>query len=322
MLYIGDTQVTDGGKLGGALSAYLGDLLVFPSAPTPTPTSGGYFYMKSLANNNTFSFIFSVNSAITATSISYSLNGGSTWTEIPKPSQTQTYQITGLTSGAVVYWKGVARNWGYDRRRSALVSSDNCEIGGNIMSLLYGDNFADKTEIEYPWAFFSFFNGSRIVSAENLSLPATTLTEACYYSMFNSCHNLVTPPSILPATTLAASCYTSMFENCHSLTVAPEMPATTLAVSCYNSMFSGCRSLEKAPELPVTTLVVRCYAGMFWGCSTLNYVKCLATTNINTTNCSSWLTSVSSTGTFVKASSATWGTGGSGIPSGWSVVNA
>ena len=285
-------------KLGDVtpLSGYLGDLLVFPSAPTPTPTSGGYFYMKSLADNNTFSFIFAVNSAITATSISYSLNGGSTWTDIPKPSQTQTYQITGLTSGAVVYWKGVARNWGYNRTRCALVSNGNCEIGGNIMSLLYGDNFADKTEIEYPWAFFSFFNGSRIVSAENLSLPATTLSTNCYNSMFSSCNYLVTPPSL---------------------------PATTLAASCYTSMFASCGSMESAPELPATTLVAGCYTSMFYSCSNLTYVKCLATSGINQNNSTNgWMQFVSSTGTFVKASSATWGTGISGIPNGWSIVNA
>ena len=34
-----------------------------------------------------------------------------------------------------------------------------------------------------------------------------------------------------------------------------------------------------------------------------------------------WLKDVSPTGTFKKAASATWSTGASGIPSGWTVQN-
>jgi len=62
---------------------------------------------------------------------------------------------------------------------------------------------------------------------------------------------------------------------------------------------------------------------MFRNCSSLNYIKCLAT-NISATDCTSiWLEDVSSSGTFVKASSmSSWPTGENGIPSGWTVQNA
>ena len=86
-------------------------------------------------------------------------------------------------------------------------------------------------------------------------------------------------------------------------------------------MFSGCTSLTTAPELPATTLATSCYAYMFDDCSSLNYIKCLAI-NFGSYSTDDWVTGVSSTGTFVKASSASWSTGASGIPSGWTVQNA
>ena len=150
-------------------------------------------------------------------------------------------------------------------------------------------------------------------------LPATTLAEGCYSSMFSSCSSLTTAPE-LPATTLANSCYNNMFYYCTSLTTAPELPATTLYNNCYISMFYYCTNLIVAPELPATTLTPKCYSSMFSGCRKLNYIKMLAI-DISASDClSSWVDSVSSTGTFVKHPAMTsLPTGTSGIPSGWTV---
>jgi hypothetical protein len=114
-----------------------------------------------------------------------------------------------------------------------------------------------------------------------------------------------------------------MFYQCKYLTIAPELPATTLADYCYYSMFSECRSLTTAPELPATTLADYCYYSMFYNCIKLNHIKCLAT-NISANNCTNyWVYRVLSTGTFVKHPNMTsWSTGESGIPSGWTVVDA
>ena len=45
---------------------------------------------------------------------------------------------------------------------------------------------------------------------------------------------------------------------------------------------------------------------MFYNCSKMNYIKCLATDISANEFTSGWLTSVASTGTFVKAASADW----------------
>ena len=101
------------------------------------------------------------------------------------------------------------------------------------------------------------------------------------------------------------------------------LPATTLAEGCYSRMFYGCTGLAAAPELPATTLADSCYDSMFQGCTRLNYIKALFTTTPSNTYTRDWVKGVSSTGTFVKNSAATWNvTGNNGVPTGWTVETA
>ena len=101
------------------------------------------------------------------------------------------------------------------------------------------------------------------------------------------------------------------------------LPSTKTQVGTYSYMFSGCISIEVAPVLPQASLTNTCYRGMFSGCSSLKYIKCLAT-NITARYClSNWVSGVSSTGTFVKNPAMNdWPTGSSGIPTGWTVIDA
>ena len=253
-------------------------------------------------------------------------------------------EITGLTAGDKVFVKGD------ESINFECYSWFNVEgrhnVEGNVMSVYDSTGFRTRTSFDGDYGLtFLFASDYDLISAENLVLPATTLTYHCYESMFYGCTSLTTPPSILPATTLADSCYSGMFSNtsltkapnlpattladscyqymfsnCTSLTSVPELPATTLANNCYYSMFAGCTSLTTAPELPSTTLADSCYENMFLGCRSLNYIKCLAT-NISATDCTlNWVSGVSATGTFVKAESMTgWTTGNNGIPTNWTV---
>ena len=151
-------------------------------------------------------------------------------------------------------------------------------VYGNIMSLVYGDDFIGKTTIS-RYGLYGLFADSGLISAENLILPATTLAIWCYTNMFKGCTSLTSAPQ-LPATTLANSCYHGMFSGCTSLTQAPELPATTLAESCYIFMFWDCTSLTQAPELPATTLAEQCYSGMFKGCTSLTQTPVLPVTTL------------------------------------------
>lgn len=232
-----------------------------------------------------------------AKAIEYSINDGN-WTSITAGSSSY---IT-VATGDVVRFRGTNTTYAGSKTNYAGFDSGGTavfDIEGNIMSLIYGDNFVGQTAMTGTYNFCSIFKLSKVVSAENLILPATTLTNYCYRAMFSLCPSLVTPPA-LPATTLAQGCYWYMFEKC---------PMTT------------------APDLLASTLVKECYGNMFTGCNNLNYIKCLATSGLNAASAlTGWVTSVASSGTFIKDSSTTtgstaastvWTKGNNGIPTNW-----
>jgi hypothetical protein len=160
--------------------------------------------------------------------------------------------------------------------------SDDCYIYGNIMSLVYADDFAFKTELTGANTFVNLFrDNTHILNHDNkaLTLPATTLTQSCYAYMFYGCTGLTKAPE-LPATQMASNCYSYMFYNCKGLTAPPALPANTLADDCYESMFKNCTSLTTAPELPATTLAEYCYAEMFKNCTSLTTILGLSATEL------------------------------------------
>ena len=360
-----------------------------------------------------------------------------TFTFTPQNSNVISYSTDGehwtegnsveVSNGDKVMWKGELTP-SSSAGVGTFSSTGNFDVQGNVMSLLYGDNYKGKTDLPENIYLFSnlFKDNTKVVNAENLSLPSNTLTRWCYYYMFYGCTNLKTAPVLpattlaygcymymfvkctslettpqlpattladycywhmfedctslttapelpatiltdhcyadmfqgctsltsapeLPATTLASSCYSNMFEGCTSLTTAPVLSATTLAYSCYSSMFRDCTSLTTAPVLPATnltfycyqsmfrdctslttapvlpatTLLNKCYSSMFSGCTKLNYIKAMFTTGPSIDYTEEWVKGVSSTGTFVKNSAASWTTTGvNGVPSGWTVETA
>ena len=301
----------------------------------PAPASGSYL---------TFVAIDDGRFKLSNNSVKYSLDEGSTWSTLAS----NTYSPTVYT-GQKIMWKGeltsiVAGGVGQ------FSSTGKFNIEGNIMSLLFEDNYENQTDLTgYNYAFAYIFKETSVVSAGELYLPATTLEDSCYCGMFRSCTSLTTAPELpattmvnqcymgmfdgcsslatapeLPATTLAYGCYSNMFKGCTSLTTAPSLPATTLAEWCYYVMFDGCSSLTTAPELPATTLVRMCYYNMFSNCTSLNYIKCLATSIPSGEGCTlAWTYNVASSGTFVKASSMnSWTRGEDGIPTNWTIQNA
>ena len=261
----------------------------------PLPPHGysqDYLTIVSASDNNVIGW--KVSDVSEAKTISVSTDNGSTWTDVT--STTSGATLATLNTGDKLLIKGSNTAYGISSNYNYFTSSDQFNVEGNIMSLLYGDNFEDQATLSSNYTFENLFYNSKIVNACNLILPATTLANSCYSSMFQGCTSLVTAPELpattlafgcyqimfrdctslvtvtapeLPATTLANNCYLSMFDGCTSLVTAPELPATTLAQGCYSKMFDGCTSLVTAPELPATTLAISCYSSMFYGCTSL-----------------------------------------------------
>ena len=280
---------------------------------------------------------------LTRNAVQYSLDGGNTWTTLAADTASPTIAV-----GSKIMWKGnltPATNQGIGKFKS----DGTFDVEGNIMSLLYGSNFRNQYSLEGKSnAFQSLFNSSKVVNAENLVLPATTLssvcyqsmfamstylqkapkvlpaevcTEYCYDGMFAGCHSLVYTPMIC-ATTLANYCFSYMFWECTSLVYAPRIIATSLASNCCAYMFKNCTSLTTSPILYATTLVSGCYTQMFYGCTNLNIVYGLFTTTPDSSSTANWLYGVAANGMFYKNQNATWSVSGAdGIPSGWHIRN-
>ena len=237
--------------------------------------------------------------------LSFSVDGGETWTTIERNRPTAPFN-----GGTKVLWKGNLQPMSEYEGIGTFASNDkNFDVEGNIMSLLFGDNFAGEDSLDgYTGAFAGLFaytgddgggvnvpvlgntetrgltkgdtksgdSYPKLINAKNLVLPATELSNSCYSNMFYNCRNLTTAPE-LPATVLTYGCYSAMFRNCYSLMNAPALPATTLAEGCYAYMFSNCYSLSEAPELLATTLIDYCYVSMFYNCENISYIKAMFT---------------------------------------------
>lgn len=161
--------------------------------------------------------------------IKYS-SDGENWTQWDYANET-----LNLPAGETLYFKGNNPNGfsGQSGSNSTFqLNNGNVSGHGNIQSLLYDDNFTNNNTIPSNYCYCLMFQGcTSLTTAQNLILPATTLTEGCY---------------------------SAMFMNSTSLTTAPELPATTLVSVCYGGMFNGCTNLNyiKAmfTSIPDTTL--------------------------------------------------------------------
>ena len=242
--------------------------------------------------------VFTTRSSAFTKTISYSKDSGATWTSITSSTAGTSFNVS---AGDKVVMKGNNSAYAQSSQIYTTFSGSTAKFNlyGNAMSLVDPNNFASITALtsDNNYLFNFLFDGTGVISAENLILPALVLTKSCYGKMFSNCQNLILPPK-LPATELVAD-------------------------GVYNNMFSNCTSLLEAPELPATATTTNCYFCMFRNCQKINYIKCLATNLAANSTTSDWLQGVSATGTFVKHPNMnSWPSGVNGIPTGWTVQDA
>ena len=208
----------------------------------------------------------------------YCVDGDGNWKSLSAGAATES-----IDTGHTLSFRGELTpiTAGANQGIGSFTISKKCNLKGNCMSMLFGDNAVNNYSLSDKRSAFVelFYNCTNIVNVSSGFLPATTLASDCYRGMFQNCTSLTTAPE-LPATTLANNCYEDMFYGCNSLTSVPELPATTLADCCYDYMFKNCTSLAIAPELPATTLADYCYYSMFHGCTSLTTAPELPATTL------------------------------------------
>ena len=230
-------------------------------------------------NTNNYLTIEALENGLTASlsinACEYCVDGDGNWKSLAAGTATES-----INNGHTLSFRGNLTP-DYSNGIGIFTIGKKCNLKGNCMSVLFGDNAANNYSLGYGLSTFYrlFYNCTNIVNVSANFLPATTLVAQCYANMFEGCTNLTTAPE-LPATTLTESCYESMFEDCTNLTTAPELPATTMTKRCYRDMFNSCTSLTATPELPATTLNDSCYHSMFRNCTSLTIAPELPATTL------------------------------------------
>lgn len=204
---VGDTQ---------ALKVCLGAEQVWPEGD---PGYSSQYLTFEILSAGTVVWKVSTRYLLDAREISYSINNGA-WTNITATTAGTSFAVS---AGDIVKFKGNNDFYAYDFYESHNFGSSTAvfKCYGNIMSLIYGDNFLGKKTFptESYSNFSRMFQGcTGLTTAINLVMPVTALTWFCYGYMFQGCTNLVAGPT-LPAVDFNGQreCYESMFSDCNSL---------------------------------------------------------------------------------------------------------
>ena len=142
--------------------------------------------------------------------LEYSLDSGKTWEVLKNGSATPM-----IKKGKQILWRAENLEISDDHGIGTFISTGKFNVKGNIMSLIHGDNFIRKTDLsEFPRVFKTMFSSSYVVSAENLILPAKTLSMGCYERMFYNCDRLMNKPQY---PSLSEESSKDMFLGCKKL---------------------------------------------------------------------------------------------------------
>ena len=295
----------------------------------------------------------------------YKIGANGTWTK-ENAWGPWVYVFATLNAGETIYFKasgdlrGYRLGWavGADVGEFSFHFNKDVRVHGNILSMHYGDNFANNTELRsrmsglflsrtfreedfdfhYWQDIFSTF-GPHIVDSSELVFPSGT-----YYAAERS--------QMVTLTSARGQLLSRFFKNQSNMMFTVEtLPATNITknaddLEAYSGMFQGCSSLITAPTLPTivydydwesgmttySTTYVKTYQNMFKDCTNLNFIQCSVDPSVVVRdmtypdykyNFSSafkeWTTNVPSSGLFKKATGALWLDGVSGIPTGWTV---
>lgn len=226
----------------------------------------------------TSSGTFTFNGSTRTNRISYSIDSGATWS-------TESQNVTvNVNSGDMVLWKGELVTQGYNVGGiGSFGGTATFEAQGNIMSLIYGDNFEGQEDFDSNMGgdFGWLFGGTNIESAENLELPVSALTQGCYQYMFYNCTLLETAPT-LSAETLADNCYEYMFNGCSSLDYIKMLATDITATDCLNNWVANvAASGTFVKSADMTTLPIDSVNGIPIGWTVEDDVKYLPISDFN-----------------------------------------
>ena len=179
-------------------------------------------------------------------------------------------------------------------------------ISGNINSLIDDNEFFSISDLT------SDFTPSGYIFPQSYMFQRLFETDSYDYTVTFDASNLK-----LPATTLSDYCYYRMFYH-SAIVKAPDLIAQSLAESCYESMFEGCRLLRCTPYIWSGNTASNCYKNMFYqslGGSSIVYLNAYYDNNDASSINDNWLYGIDTPGVFIDG-----GSGFDNIPNDWSYI--
>ena len=214
-----------------------GVCVVFASVTPPD-----YFYVQDVSGQANNIYIKKSDAAAPSVTVEYSTDGA-TWSTL---GITDTTAIsTSIAANGKLYLKATANAWGNSSKGNVMSFDGDVNVGGNIMSLLNGDNF-ENTNLTNNYAFPRLFeytsnlHTGKVIDASNLELP-DNCTSLCYYAMFNNQNKLTAAP-VMRASVLAwTSCY-HMYADCSQLDTIVSYMTDISATNCLQGWLTNTKA--------------------------------------------------------------------------------
>lgn len=205
-----------------------------------------YFYMENTSGSTTQFSVTKIGTPA-STDLAYSLDKV-TWTDIHNGGT-----ISNVANGAKVYFRSTT-GFSLNNSNYYKLNSVNCNLGGDIVSLIDYTSMGIITEIPQNSFIYTFNNDSHVVNA-NFSLSGiTTIGQAAFEYAFQNVSSLISVPDFSDVTTLGVSALEGMFLNCTSLQTPLDLTnVTNTNTSSIRSLYQGCSLFNDAiyPNIPV-----------------------------------------------------------------------
>lgn len=219
----------------------------------------------------------------------YYSEDGSLWSELGSTADLDTENPLTF-SGTKIYLKANTTRWRANDMMEGdyiqINATNNFSVGGNICSLLVGDDWVG-TQVDVPSkAFANLFQGSNVSSIQGLQLTSIkSVGQYSFYQTFYGCTNLTGLPSqLLPnyLEVIGDGSFQEMFSGTGITnipgSITPEMMVNTgnvWANDTFRGMFSGCTSLRTINNMALVLNelegnIASSYNEMFSYCTGLN----------------------------------------------------
>lgn len=167
-------------------------------------------------------------------------------------------------------------------------------VKGNIVSLLYSDDYKDRKNISSN-SFTSLFanygeeHGDKqktacIIDAQDLIINA--VADAAYSGLFKDNPIKYAPKELKLFALSYNSVYEKMFYGCDELIEAPKFIGEYVGTDSCKLMFYGCSSLEKISDINITEVADYGCAEMFEKCTSLKHASNISIKKVGQLGCS------------------------------------